>query len=107
MVSRRSSILAYATIIGWLIAYAGKEEHDEFTRYHMCQALGVHLTTLCYITITGLVFVFSASVALTLSSLGIVLLLLPVFGIIHACNETKRPLPFIGRFFENKFSFIK
>jgi len=36
----------------------------------------------------------------------IVFLGLLIFGVINALNEEEKPLPLIGKFFENKFGFI-
>jgi uncharacterized membrane protein len=34
------------------------------------------------------------------------LLILWIFGIINAINEQKKPIPLVGKVFENKFGFL-
>ncbi|WP_258862017.1 hypothetical protein [Sphingobacterium spiritivorum] len=41
-----------------------------------------------------------------LSYISVVSLVLLIIGAINASNGAKKPLPFIGSFFENKFAFI-
>jgi uncharacterized membrane protein len=37
---------------------------------------------------------------------GYAILILWIFGIINAANEQKKPIPVIGKIFENKFDFV-
>jgi len=41
-----------------------------------------------------------------LGLLSIVFLVLMIIGIINAANQQLKPLPIIGKYFEDKFSFI-
>lgn len=41
-----------------------------------------------------------------LSILGLVNFILMIIGIINAANGVKKPLPIIGKMFEDKFAFI-
>jgi hypothetical protein len=107
MTPKNASMIAYVTIIGWAAVYFSKGEKKEFTCYHLGQSLGIHITTLVYAGIARLALAASAGIASVLYWAGILFFLLPVFGIIHAFNETERPVPLIGKFFENRFSFIK
>lgn len=100
-------MIAYVTIIGWAAVYFSKGPKNAFTCYHLGQSLGIHITTLVYAGIARLAIAASAGIAAVLYWAGILFFLLPVFGIIHAFNETERPVPLIGKFFENRFSFIK
>ncbi|MET3531327.1 putative membrane protein [Chryseobacterium flavum] len=42
-----------------------------------------------------------------LGLLGFIPLILMIIGIINAANNVERPLPLIGKIFEDKFSFIR
>jgi uncharacterized membrane protein len=39
--------------------------------------------------------------------IGIVLFILWIIGIINAANEQKKPIPLIGKFFEEQFGFLE
>jgi len=106
MDNRAWSIVSYITLIGWLVAYfLGKDKADSFYKYHMRQSLGLFLSMLLFtIVINMLARIF---VVLDLLNLLQVLFLIEiVIGIVNASNLEKKPLPVIGKYFEDKFSFL-
>lgn len=109
MSNKTLSILSYITIIGWIIAFVkGKDLNpkSDLVNYHLKQGFGLFIFTfILNIILTAIV---SAVPSLAfISYIGILFLIIWVFGIINAVNEEKKPLPLIGKMFENKFGFIK
>ncbi|UHO40105.1 DUF4870 domain-containing protein [Chryseobacterium capnotolerans] len=108
MNSKTISILSYVTIIGWIIAYVkSKDLHgkNELANYHLEQGLGFFLLTVI-INVLLSIIVPIIPVLSFLNYIGVILLILWIFGIINAANEQKKPIPVIGKIFENKFGFL-
>ncbi|MFC6098832.1 import component protein [Olivibacter domesticus] len=100
------SILSYLGIL-WLVAFfAGKEQRNDLSKYHLKQGLGLLIIALIFNTIVGVVLMIIPSLGTILSAVSIIFLILMVLGIITAANEVKKPLPVIGKLFEDKFDFI-
>lgn len=106
MNNKTLSIVSYLTIIGWLIAFfVGKDKADDFLKYHLKQGLGLLMVSVAFnIILTILVKVIPALGIL--GYVGILFLILLILGAINAANGVKKPLPIIGKVFENKFDFI-
>ena len=106
MTPKVQSILSYIGIL-WLVAYfAGKEERNDLSRYHLKQGLGLLVASLVFNILIAILLMLIPSLATMLSFSGLVLLILMILGIIAAANEAKKPLPVIGKLFEDKFEFI-
>ena len=106
MTPKVQSILSYLGIL-WLIAYfAGKEERNDLSRYHLKQGLGLLIVAVIFNIVVGIVLAILPSLATILGLVSFVFLILMVLGIITAANEVKKPLPIIGKLFEDKFDFI-
>lgn len=107
MNNKTLSIVSYITIIGWLIAYfSGKDTADSLLKYHLKQSLGLFIVNLIFsvaLIIVATVFPFLSF----LSIVGYAFWALIIIGIINANNEKEKPIPVIGKFFEDKFDFIK
>ena len=102
-------MVAYITIIGWVVAYLQyKNNHEKspLVRYHLAQALGVFIASIVLSVAIGIVASVIPSLATLLSIAGLLPLILLVLGIITASNEACRPVPVIGKLFEDKFSFL-
>ena len=106
MNSKTLSIVSYITIIGWLVAYfSGKDNNDPLLKYHLRQALGLAIISIIFNVVLTIVASIVPSLAF-LALAGYVILVLWVLGIINAANEAQKPVPLVGKMFENKFSFI-
>lgn len=104
MNNKTLSIVSYITLIGWLIAFfAGKENANSLLKYHLRQSLGLILVAFVFNII---IYIIAFTLKINLGFIGIVFLILLVIGIINANNGTEKPLPLIGKMFENKFNFI-
>lgn len=106
MDNKTLSIVSYITLIGWLISYfVGKEKANGLLKYHLKQSFGLLIVSVLFnIALSILTFIIPALGILSL--IGIVFFVLMIIGIINAANEVQKPLPIIGKMFEDKFSFI-
>ena len=108
MSNRTMAILAYVTIIGWVVAYLQYKkstDRNPLVNYHLGQSLGlIILTFILGIAISVVVSIIPSLYFLSLivSALSLVFLLL---GIVAANNEVAKPLPIVGKLFEGKFNF--
>lgn len=106
------SLLSYLLgIVGWLIAYfGGKEQRDDLSRYHLKQSLGLFIVNIVLsfaVMVLAMILVFiSPELALIVNLIYILPLIWWIQGIINSIQEQKKPLLFIGKYFEDKFSFI-
>lgn len=108
MSNKTLAIVSYITIIGWVVAYFSfkdRTEKDSLTKYHLKQAFGLAVVSiLLSIALNIILSIVPSLYFLSFVNLGI--LVLWVIGIINASNEAEKPLPLIGKMFEDKFSFI-
>ncbi|MBE8714411.1 DUF4870 domain-containing protein [Sphingobacterium hungaricum] len=110
MNNKTLAIVSYITVIGWLIAYFSyKDETNKspFVTYHLKQSLGVFVVSVVISVIASILIAIIPTLATALSLLSVIPLVLLVLGIINAVNEVMKPVPLIGGYFEDKFSFIK
>lgn len=97
------AIIAYLTIIGLIIAFVlNNEKRNDFATFHIRQSLGIFLTLFVaglfrYIPFIG--WVLSLVVVIAMAILWII-------GIINAANGNKKPVPFLGEYYNNLFSGI-
>lgn len=106
MDKKTQSIVAYITIIGWVIALLQyNKEKDPAVRFHLKQSLGVMILGL----VLGIALMVVTMIMPALSFLGLVnllVLILWIFGIINAVNGAQKELPVIGGFAEKNLNFI-
>ncbi|SFE76544.1 hypothetical protein SAMN05518672_11011 [Chitinophaga sp. CF118] len=106
MNTKTLSIVSYVTLIGWFIAYfSGKEKTDALLRYHLRQSLGLAIVSILFSIALNVIATIIPSLSF-LSLLGFVIIVFWVLGIINAASGTLKPIPFLGKAFENKFAFI-
>ena len=109
MTNKTMAIVAYITVIGWVIAFLSFKRSASKSRlvnYHLGQGLGILIVYIA-LSVTGAVIL---SVIPALAIVFYLVLLVPfvllLLGIINASNETERPVPFIGKIFEGRFNFL-
>ncbi|MBS0026692.1 DUF4870 domain-containing protein [Chitinophaga sp. 22321] len=109
MKTKQWAMIAYITVIGWIIAYVkSKEERSALVNYHLEQALGLIIASIVWSVAIGIVVaVLPASLAGILSVAGLLPLVFMIFGIINASNNAQQPIPLIGKLFENRFVFLR
>jgi uncharacterized membrane protein len=106
MDNKTLSIVSYITVFGWLISFVlGKDKGNSFLKYHLKQSLGLVIFSIVLSVILNIVF-WVTKIGI-LSILILLPLVLAIIGIINAANEVEKPLPLIGKMFEDKFSFIR
>lgn len=108
MNNKTLSILSYITIIGWIVAFIKSKDltpKSDLVSYHLKQGFGIFLVSLV-VNIALSVVVMVVPSLYFLSYVGYVIFILWIFGIINAVNEQKKPIPVIGKIFEDQFNFI-
>lgn len=111
-----AAVIGYIGLLGFLIAWLGihKSHPTDFSAYHLKQGFGnVLLSILLSVGIGAIRAILNLipgmawlnSIIFTLLTLWPTINL--VIGIINAASGKQVPLPLIGKFFENKFNFIK
>ncbi|HEX8015422.1 MAG TPA: DUF4870 domain-containing protein [Flavobacterium sp.] len=108
MNNKTLSILSYITIIGWIIAFVKSKDitpKSDLVTYHLKQGFGIFLFSFAVNIILSVV-VSTVTSLYFLNYIGYAIFILWIFGIINAANEQKKPIPVIGKIFEDKFSFI-
>lgn len=105
MDNKTLSIVSYITLFGWLISFfIGKEKLNSLLKYHLKQSLGLILFSI-FLSIILNILLMVTKIGI-LGILGFIPLVLMIIGIINAANNVEKPLPLIGKMFEDKFSFI-
>lgn len=106
MNNKTLSIVSYITLIGWLIAFfSGKENRNDLLKYHLKQAFGLFIIAVLFNIVLMIVTSIVPSLYF-LAYIGYAFWAFAIIGIINASNEVKKPLPLIGKIFEDKFNFI-
>jgi len=109
MSNKAIGIVAYITIIGWIIAFVvhnGKEDKSALAAYHIEQSFGLILVAIALLIVGQILGSIAFVFGLLLSLVNIALIVLWVFGLMNAINEKREPIPLIGQYFEGKFGFI-
>ncbi|MEO9022818.1 MAG: DUF4870 domain-containing protein [Ginsengibacter sp.] len=109
MNQKNLSLISYCTIIGWVISFSNysKGKKSDLLQYHLKQSFGIFVIVLAWSIGIYILEILIPGYALLLSCGLLMLFILLVMGMINAANEAIRPIPLIGKFFENKFTFIQ
>jgi uncharacterized membrane protein len=103
-------ILAYLTIIGFVVALIlnndKEEEQKKFGAFHLRQALGLHLGSfilyLGYAILSAVFFaigsLFGFIANLLFAAIVLIILAFVVIGVMGAIEGKQKPLPFIGEY---------
>jgi uncharacterized membrane protein len=108
MKNKTMAIVAYITIIGWVVSYLEFKkttEKSKLVNYHLGQALGIMITSVILSIVSSIIL----AIIPALGSIFYLIFLFPIvlllLGIITASNEVEKPVPVIGKIFEGKFNF--
>ncbi|CAI9679556.1 DUF4870 domain-containing protein [Elizabethkingia anophelis] len=105
MDNKTLSVISYITIIGWIISFVmGKDNANSLLKYHLRQSLG--LVIFSFVLGIALQIIMSITGLYVLCYIGLINFALMIIGIINAANEAEKPLPLIGKMFEDKFAFV-
>ncbi len=101
--AKQIAIIAYITIIGLIVAFImNNEKKFEFSKYHIIQSLGLAATGFA-IGIIGLIPILGW----ILNIIGaFVLIYMWAMGLMNAVNEKNKPVPFLGKKYEEWFAKI-
>lgn len=108
MSNKTMGIVAYITIIGWIVAYLEyKKSADKslFVNYHLGQALGVFILGVVLSIAASIVSGIIPALYFVSYITSLIYLVLLLLGVITANNEAVKPLPVVGKLFEGKFNF--
>lgn len=89
MNKKTTGIVAYITLIGWIIAYLAGDK--EGAKFHLNQALVILIANLCATIISKI-----PVIGILGTILGVVVLVLWILGIVAAIKEEEKPVPVIG-----------
>ena len=106
MTNKTAAIVAYLTIIGWIVSfinYNNSVEKSSLVRFHLRQFMGLFLTALAY----NIIISFIPGIYQIASLVGLVFLIFWIMGIMSAVNETEKPMPLLGEFYDKNLTFIK
>lgn len=108
MKTKTMAIVAYITIIGWIVSYLEfkkSTEKSKLVNYHLGQALGLIITSVVLSILGSIILAIIPALGFVFYLVMLVPLVLLLFGIIAASNEVEKPVPLIGKIFEGKFNF--
>lgn len=89
-----TGIVAYITLIGWIIAYlAGDKENAKF---HLNQALVLALANIALGIVSSILGFIPVVGGLISTVLSIVLLVLWILGLVAAIKEEEKAVPILG-----------
>ncbi|MFY7840145.1 MAG: hypothetical protein ACOVP7_07705 [Lacibacter sp.] len=110
MDSKTISWVGYLTIIGWIVAfvtYTNSNPKQQLATFHLRQSFGLVATSLAlYLVFWALVFIVPI-LSFLITVLWLALVVLWVLGLIAALNGEEKPLPVVGTYFQQWFTFIK
>ncbi len=100
---KTTAIIAYITLIGLIIAFVmNSEKKNKFAQYHIRQSLGLALSGLVLGAI-GLIPILGWIINI----LGFfVMVYMWVMGLMNAINEKQKPVPILGKKYEEWFKNV-
>lgn len=107
MTNRTMAIVAYITLIGWVVAYLSYRKSDDkspFVQYHLSQSLGIIIFSIALSIASGILVGILPALATLFYIISLCPFILMLLGIITASNEAQRPIPLIGKLVEGKFN---
>jgi len=109
MTNKAIGIVAYITIIGWIIAFIvfkGKEDRSRQAAFHLEQSLGLIIVAVGVAIVGNIMVAIAGFLSLVLMIANIGIIVLWVLGLLNAINEKQEPIPLIGPLFQGKLTFI-
>ncbi|MCF6404352.1 DUF4870 domain-containing protein [Chitinophaga filiformis] len=107
MTNRTMAIVAYITIIGWVVAYLSYRKSNDkspLVGYHLTQSIGIIIFSIVLSIVSGILVGILPALATLFYIISLCPFVLMLMGIITASNEAQRPIPLIGKFVEGKFN---
>lgn len=99
---KTTAVIAYFTLVGALIAISmNNEPKNEFARFHIRQAFGLHLFFIGFALFLSVWFNVYAFYGLYIGYL-----VLWGYGFVGALKGKKQSVPIVGDLFQKSFTFI-
>lgn len=89
MDKRTTDIVAYITILGWIVAFVAGEKEE--AKFHLNQALVVHLTFIVLVVLARIPII-----GIVAYLLQIAVLMLGIMGLVYAVREQDYEIPLLG-----------
>ncbi|WDF53936.1 DUF4870 domain-containing protein [Mucilaginibacter sp. KACC 22063] len=108
MSNKTMAIVAYITIIGWIVSYLEfkkRAEKSALVNYHLGQSLGLMIVSAVLSIIVSILVAIIPALYIVSLVIGVATLVLLLLGIVTANNEVMKPLPVVGKLFEGRFNF--
>ncbi len=103
--SKNIALVSYITLIGWVIALImrnSSNDNSSFVVFHMRQSFGLGVLSFAVSSLFSILHIWTLS-----QILGLAFFILMIVGILNANGGKEVPLPLIGDFINEKFTFIK
>lgn len=99
------AIVSYITLIGWIVALIiHNSNKTSLGAYHLRQMLGLMILMIVFAILRYLLFMAPLTGWMIALALNISILVLWIFGIIHAVNGREKPIPIVGGLFQKWFA---
>ena len=99
---KTTAIVAFFTIFGTIIAiFMNLDPKNKFARFHIRQALGIHLFFLLFSPVVSY-----ADNIIAFTALYIVYFILWIYAFLGALQNQYKTIPYIGGYFQKWFKFI-
>lgn len=106
MTPKVQSISRYLGML-WLTSFfVGKDQRKDLGKYHLKQGLGLFITAIVFNLCAGILLLIVPSLTFAIHIIVFVFMIMMALGVITAANEVKKPVPVIGKLFEDKFNLI-
>lgn len=108
MKQKTIAVVAYITIIGWIISYLEfkkSKEKSALANYHLGQSMGIIMTSVLLSILSSIILAIIPALGLIFYLILLLPFILMLLGIVTANNGLEKPVPLIGRIFERKFNF--
>jgi len=99
---KTTAIIAFFTIFGTIIAiFMNLDPKNKFARFHIRQALGIHLFFLLFSPVVSY-----ADNVIAFTMLYVVYFLLWIYAFLAVLQNQYKTIPYIGKHFQKWFKFI-
>lgn len=94
MSKKATGIVAYISIIGWIIAYCAGDK--EGAKFHLNQALVVDVTMIIMNILSGVLGAIIPILGAVVSIVAFVVWIFWLLGLIWACQDKEKEIPILG-----------
>lgn len=107
MNNKTLALVSYITLIGWLVAFfSSKDNRDPLVKYHLKQSFGLCIVGIIFNVVFSVLIRIIPVLSYLFLIIALILFVFLIIGILNANKGENKPLPVIGKMFEDKFDFI-